>query len=287
MFCCAFISLEKNHYMTCTTNQRSMLLLVLSTMCDNSIITGFDNQGGFGSQGTPSSGQTKARRNYDEQTMIPVTIKQIITADGDPTGGNDISLKDGRTLYMVKIVGCVRSFEQKSTNLTIEIEDGTGLMEVKTWMNEGDDCSAVANMRQECCQDLTCVKVVGQVKEFDGKRHIQATDIRPVSTKNEITYHLLEVAHSFDKYQKRKESGTGVGMGVGMGYGIGNMSMPKTMGANVSMNQGGGGNSLSDAAIATIRTLGGELEHILYLCQHQIYFSSLKLTQLHWNFIFL
>jgi replication factor A2 len=228
--------------------------------------TGYDNQGGFGgSQGTPS-GETKARRNYDEQTLIPVTIKQIITADGDPTGGNDISLKDGRTLYMVKLVGCVRSHEQKSTNLTIQIEDGTGLIDVKTWMNEGDDCSAVANMRQECCQDFTCVRVVGQVKEFDGKRHIQATDIRPVTTKNEITYHLLEVAYSFDKYQKRKESGMGVGMGVGMGYGIGNMtSMPKAMGANVVMNQGGGGNSVSDATIASIRKFGGELEHKLVL----------------------
>lgn len=214
----------------------------------------YDNQGGFGSQGTPSS-QTKTRRNYDEQTLIPVTIKQIITADGDPTGGNDISLKDGRTLYMVKIVGCVRSFEQKSTNLAIDIEDGTGMIEAKTWMNEGDECSAVANMRQECCQDYAFVRVIGQVKEFDGKRHIQATDIRLLGTKNEFTYHLLEVAYSFDKYQKRKESG-GVGMGVGMGYGIGNMSsMPKTMGAKVSMNQGGG-NSAADAAVASIKSYG-------------------------------
>mmetsp|Transcript_22020 Transcript_22020/g.33657 ORF Transcript_22020/g.33657 Transcript_22020/m.33657 type:complete len:272 (+) Transcript_22020:129-944(+) len=221
-------------------------------------MSGYDNQGGFGSQGTPS-GQTKARRNYDEQTLIPVTIKQIITADGDPTGGNDISLKDGRTLYMVKIVGCVRAHEQKSTNLTIEIEDGTGLVEVKTWMNEGDDCSAVANLRQECCQDYAFVRVIGQVKEFDGKRHIQATDIRLLGTKNEITFHLLEVAYSFDKYQKRKESGSGIGMGVGMGYGIGNMSssMPKTMGANVSMDQGGG-NTVNDAAIASIRNLGSQ-----------------------------
>ncbi len=235
-------------------------------MWKSSFNTGYDNQGGFGSQGTPQ-GQTKARRNYDEQTLIPVSIKQIITADGDPTGGNDISLKDGRALYMVKIVGCVRNHEQKSTNLTIEVEDGTGLIEVKTWMNEGDDCSAVANLRQECCQDHVFIRVIGQIKEFDGKRHIQATDIRLLGTKNELTYHFLEVAYSFDKYQKRKESGMGVGMGVGMGYGIGNMSsMPKTMGANVSMNQGGG-NSVNDAVSSSIRKLGGESELNLYLCE--------------------
>ena len=216
--------------------------------------------------------------------MIPVTIKQIVTADGDPTGGNDISLKDGRTLYMVKIVGCVRQFEQKSTNLAIDIEDGTGLIEVKTWMNEGDDCSAVANMRQECCVEAAFVRVIGQVKEFDGKRHIQATDIRLLGTKNELTYHLLEVAYSFDKYQKRKESGMGVGMGVGMGYGIGNMSsMPKTMGANVSMNQGGG-NSANDAAVAAIRSYG-ELEFDLYLCQ-QLFVVVFVLTRLHFYSIF-
>jgi len=222
-------------------------------------MSGYDNQGGFGSQGTPQ-GQTKARRNYDEQTLIPCTIKQIVTADGDPTGGNDISLKDGRTLYMVKIVGCVRNFEQKSTNLAIEIEDGTGMMEVKTWMNEGDDCSAVANLRQECCQDYVFIKAIGQVKEFDGKRHIQATDIRLLGTKNELTYHFLEVAYSFDKYQKKKESGMGMSMGVGMGYGIGNnMSMPKTMGANVSMKQGGG-NSINDAVSSSLRKLGTNVD---------------------------
>lgn len=235
-------------------------------------IAGYDNQGGFGSQGTPSS-NTKARRNYDEQTLIPVTIKQIVTADGDPTGGNDISLKDGRALYMVKIVGCVRSFEQKSTNLAIQIEDGTGMIDVKTWMNEGDDCSAVANMRNECCQEYVFVRAIGQIKEFDGKRHIQATDIRLLGTKNELTYHFLEVAHSFDKYQKRKESGMGVGMGVGMGYGIGNMSsMPKTMGANVSMNQGGG-SSINDVALGVIRNLGSEFQLDLYLCQTIVGFA--------------
>lgn len=229
---------------------------------------GYDNQGGFGSQGTPQ-GETKARRNYDEQTLIPCTIKQIVNADGDPSGGNDISLKDGRTLYMVKIVGCVRTFEQKSTNLAIEIEDGTGMMEVKTWMNEGDDCSAVANLRQECCQDHAFIRAIGQVKEFDGKRHIQATDIRLLGTKNELTYHFLEVAYSFDKYQKRKESGMGMGMGVGMGYGIGNNmpSMPKTMGANISMNQGGG-NSINDAVSSYLKRVGGELElDIIYVNQ--------------------
>lgn len=159
---------------------------------------------------------------------------------------------------MVKLVGCVRSYEQKSTNLTIQIEDGTGLIDVKTWMNEGDDCSAVANLRNECCVEHAFIKVVGQVKEFDGRRHIQATDIRPLTTKNELTYHLLEVAHSFDKYEKRK----GSGMGVGMGYGIGNMtSMPKAMGAGVSLNGGmNGGGGLNNDAIAVIRNLGGELQ---------------------------
>lgn len=265
--------------MTChesTANNNTYFLLRFENNVVNSINKGYDNQGGFGSQGTPQ-GQTKARRNYDEQTLIPCTIKQIVNADGDPTGGNDISLKDGRTLYMVKIVGCVRNFEQKSTNLAIEIEDGTGMMEVKTWMNEGDDCSAVANLRQECCQDHVFIRAIGQVKEFDGKRHIQATDIRLLGTKNEFTYHFLEVAYSFDKYQKRKESGMGMGMGVGMGYGIGNnmSSMPKTMGANVSMNQGGG-NSISDAVSSSLRKLGSELDLEILCVNHCIELFALR-----------
>ncbi|KAL9189778.1 hypothetical protein ACHAXT_009453 [Thalassiosira profunda] len=219
---------------------------------------GFDASGDTPSRGGSSDG--KPRRNYDEQTLIPVTIKMIQTAMMDPTGGSDISLKDGRALHMVKLVAAVRTAEDRSTNMMIDVEDGTGLTQVKVWVNEGDDCSEVQKMRTACAVDGTYIRIVGQVKEFDGARQIIANDVRPVSSGNELTYHLLEVAHSYEKGLKMREQQQQVGFGGGMGIGIGNMaSAPPQNGMGVGQGQGGGmggGSALNDAVILAIKSLG-------------------------------
>eukprot|EP00571_Detonula_confervacea_P012750 CAMPEP_0172299862 /NCGR_PEP_ID=MMETSP1058-20130122/2054_1 /TAXON_ID=83371 /ORGANISM="Detonula confervacea, Strain CCMP 353" /LENGTH=172 /DNA_ID=CAMNT_0013009433 /DNA_START=16 /DNA_END=531 /DNA_ORIENTATION=+ len=157
--------------------------------------------GGFDSGSTPSS-DVKPKRNYDEQTLIPVTIKMINDALGDPSGGGDLSLKDGRPLHMVKIVAAVRSHEERSTNVFIDVEDGTGFTQVKVWVNEGDECSAITQLRGQAGTDHTYIRIIGQVREFDGTRQIVANDVRPVSSGNELTYHLLEVANSYEKSLK-------------------------------------------------------------------------------------
>ncbi len=36
------------------------------------------------------------------------------------------------------------------------------------------------------------VSVMGQIKSFNGKRHISAQNIRPITDHNEVFYHLLE-----------------------------------------------------------------------------------------------
>jgi hypothetical protein len=47
------------------------------------------------------------------------------------------------------------------------VEDGTGLMEVKQWLDENDN-SAIQEMRKETLQDNIYVRIVGT--EYDGKR---------------------------------------------------------------------------------------------------------------------
>mmetsp|Transcript_10277 Transcript_10277/g.21701 ORF Transcript_10277/g.21701 Transcript_10277/m.21701 type:complete len:275 (+) Transcript_10277:71-895(+) len=216
---------------------------------------GFDNDGG-----TPSK---KPMRNYDEQTLIPVTIKMITSAQLDPNGQGELSLNDGRRLHMVKLVAAVRTHEDKSTNLLIDVEDGTGCTQVKVWVNEGDDCSAVTQLRQAASQDHTYIRIIGQVKEYDGMLQVVANDVRPVSTGNELTYHLLEVAHSYEKSLKMQNEVKP--MGGGMGFGIGNMASnaaPPQMGGVGMGAQGGvgggmgGGSALNDMVLNVVKDLG-------------------------------
>jgi hypothetical protein len=164
---------------------------------------------------------------------------------------------------MVKLVAAVRNHEERSTNVYVDVEDGTGLVQVKVWVNEGDECSAASNLRRDAATDHTYIRIVGQIREFDGQRQIVANDVRPVSTGNELTHHLLEVAHSYEKHVKVQSDADTMGMNMGMGVGIGKMASlstppPPRGGGGVAMGSQGGGGGLDDAVIRVIKTMGRE-----------------------------
>jgi len=65
------------------------------------------------------------------------------------------------------------------------------------------ECSGVKELYCKCAIN-TYVRVVGMVKDDFNLRTIIASDVRLVSTGNELTYHLLEVAYSADKVMTRQ-----------------------------------------------------------------------------------
>ena len=193
----------------------------------------------------------------------------INQALGDPSGGSDLTLKDGRPVHMVKFVAAVRTCEERSTNFFIDVEDGTGMTSVKVWVNEGDECSAISKFRQEAGAEHQYIRIIGQIRDFDGNRQIVANDVRRVTSGNEMTYHYLEVANSYEKGLKMRSDAAmnmATGMGGGMGIGIGNMassSMPQGGSGVGVQGQGyggglGGGSALNDAVLQAIKTMGGE-----------------------------
>jgi replication factor A2 len=173
---------------------------------------GFGNSGSAGGSGYSGGGGSagnsggKARRSYDEQTMVPVTIRMCLGAMPDEIseGVGGLQLEDGRRLYHVRFVAAVRSFEDFSTNVVYTLEDGTGLMEVKQWLDD-NHCTAIAEMRQHTLKENIYLKVVGQIKEYDGKKMVVAESIRVLSTGNELAHHMLEVVYAGETF-KRKDS---------------------------------------------------------------------------------
>jgi hypothetical protein len=65
--------------------------------------------------------------NNGEHTLIPVMAKMIHSAIWD---SERFILKDGRPLHMVKLVGAVRNFRVNTKHVQINVEDGTGLVQV-------------------------------------------------------------------------------------------------------------------------------------------------------------
>lgn len=163
---------------------------------------GFSSNGsnvGGGSQGSPDK---RSRRNYDEQTMIPVTIAMAFKARPDASGGNDVlTLEDGRPLHSVKIIGAVRSADVQSTNIMYTIEDGTGALNVKQWADD-NDAEAIGEMKRQNAKEGIYVKVIGQISEYDGKKQLVANSVQPLSSGNELTHHLLEVIYCAERYKQ-------------------------------------------------------------------------------------
>jgi hypothetical protein len=132
--------------------------------------------------------------NYGEHTLIPVTAEMIYSAVWN---GERFVLKDGRPLHMVKLVGAVRNSHVNIKHVQIDVEDGTGLVRVILWRKQ-KECMAQRHLIDECnCNCYICV--VGEVEDYYGVHEIIAFDVRPVSSGNEVTYHFLEVAYSFEK----------------------------------------------------------------------------------------
>ncbi|KAI5817161.1 replication factor A2 [Pyronema omphalodes] len=136
-----------------------------------------------GTQATP--GGSESRRNRSSETLRPVTIKQILEARQDV--GDGPFMIDSVELGLLTFVGRVQGVTEQATNITYVIDDGTGTLDVKQWI-DADSPS------DESAQNLNekYVRVVGQLKSFSSKRHVGAHRIREVADYNEVQYHFLE-----------------------------------------------------------------------------------------------
>ncbi|KAI0968952.1 replication protein A, subunit RPA32 [Xylaria arbuscula] len=151
--------------------------------------TGGDDGGGFmwGSQG----GSQSAVKPINDESLRPVTIKQII--DAEPSYAGDASFRiDGLDVKQVTIVGQVRVINQQTTNITYKIDDGTGTIEVKQWLDADKQESPEAS---HTFKEEDYVRVWGRLKSFSNKRHVGAHVIKPVRDFNEVNYHLLEATY--------------------------------------------------------------------------------------------
>lgn len=141
-----------------------------------------------GSQTDSPSG----KRGYGKDTLRPVTIKQLLDAH-HPHNDAEHFIIDNSETTQVTFVGQVRNISTQTTNVTYKLDDGTGSIEAKLWLdsdaaNNPDDPS---NKKAKPVQD-GYARVWGRMKAFNNKRHVGANFIRPIQDYNEVHYHLLE-----------------------------------------------------------------------------------------------
>ncbi|MCJ1245539.1 replication factor A protein 2 [Trapelia coarctata] len=136
---------------------------------------------------------TLLKHIYGKDTLRPLTILQVLTAT-HPHPDAEFSI-EGTEITQITFVGQIRNVSSQATNMTYKLDDGTGTIEVKQWIdadapkyNElGDPIAGKGELKIG-----EWARVWGRLKAFNNKRHVGAHVIRAIHDKNEINYHLLE-----------------------------------------------------------------------------------------------
>lgn len=176
-----------------------------------------------------------------------MTVKQILDAE-EAFAGADFKI-DGATVTQVTAVGQVRSINPQPTNISIRIDDGTGTLEVKKFIDV-DKQHEATNPGFEVDDN---VRVWGRLKSFSGKRYVSAHLIRPVKDQNEVNYHMLEASYVhlyFTKPQPGQNGGDGDSMFVDGGAGHGG-------------DGGAGGNSMANSKLASCGPLAKKMHNFM------------------------
>lgn len=92
----------------------------------------------------------------------------------------------------ITFVGQIRNVSTQTTNTTYKVDDGTGIVEVKQWIDPASDNAGMEDSSNTKLVENAYCRVWGKLKAFHEKRHVGAHVIRPITDYNEINYHLLE-----------------------------------------------------------------------------------------------
>ncbi|KAJ6496748.1 hypothetical protein C8R47DRAFT_357158 [Mycena vitilis] len=165
--------------------------------------------GGFlSSQGSPTSTKTPA-----SQSLRPVTIAQVRKATQMHSDADWVV--DGNPIGQITVVAELFSHHAYTTNRAFVLDDGTGRIDAKMWIDTQDSSvdEAWRGMRTSSSKvdplEPIYVRVTGSIKTHHNKRHIHASNIRVVKDQNEVYFHLLETISVHIIIQKGAPSRTG------------------------------------------------------------------------------
>jgi replication factor A2 len=191
--------------------------------------TSYGGGGGTGGGGfIPGEGGSQqspgGRKEHTQDSLRPVTIKQILEAQGE-ANSNDVFKIDGAvvsnvcqyctsilhmlTRHQLTFVGQIRNISAQTTNTTYRIDDGTGSIEVKQWV-DSDAVDQTNPTRAKLVEGTYC-RAWGKLKSFNDRRSVGAQIIRPVEDMNEVSYHLLEATAVHLHYTRGPPGGAQAG----------------------------------------------------------------------------
>lgn len=119
---------------------------------------------------------------------MPVSVAQLKRANNH----DDVYRVDDVELNIVKLVGSISNVQEHSTNFTFQLNDGSGSIECKLWIEK--DASGMSKI--SALRNGVLARVIGNVREYDNKIHVSVYDAYAVKDYNELTYHILDIIYT-------------------------------------------------------------------------------------------
>jgi len=158
-------------------------------MFGSSQTLGFGATSGYGaSQDAVSQLESpvKKARQEDKQTCLPSTIRMLLDANQAQAGELKVH---GTEVVNVVLVGTVENLSRQAAVVEFTLNDGTGRMKVRQYSTGSADTDKDGLVAGRY------VSVVGGLRTAPAV-HVSALAMRPVTTADEVSYHMIEVAHT-------------------------------------------------------------------------------------------
>ncbi|KAG2691678.1 hypothetical protein I3843_08G019700 [Carya illinoinensis] len=153
-------------------------------------------------QSQPTDSPFSSAKSRETQGLVPVTVKQISEASqyGDEKSNFVIN---GVDVANVTVVGMVFDKAGRNTDIGFSVDDGTGRIGCRRWMNENFD-----TIEMEEILDGMYVRVNGHLKSFKGVKQLVAFSVRPVTNFDEVTFHFIDCIHNYLQSRSQLEGVT-------------------------------------------------------------------------------
>eukprot|EP01100_Stratorugosa_tubuloviscum_P015589 TRINITY_DN903_c0_g3_i2.p1 TRINITY_DN903_c0_g3~~TRINITY_DN903_c0_g3_i2.p1 ORF type:complete len:302 (-),score=136.68 TRINITY_DN903_c0_g3_i2:11-916(-) len=144
------------------------------------------------SQSNLTDSPAQKARSVTQQSLTPVTIKQILNCDKVDSSFTI----DTKPVQQVTFIAYVLKIKKFATCIRFSIEDGTGQIEAQYWTNSdaNSDDGSTNNLAEstESWREFCYIRFIGNIRNFQNNISIVAHKVIPIVDFNEITFHLLE-----------------------------------------------------------------------------------------------
>jgi hypothetical protein len=145
-----------------------------------------------------SAAMAKRPRQEVKETCLPVTIRAVeVALEQRGESGEDLKFYGTAEPQMILVVAAVESVARQAASLEVTLNDATGRMKGRWFLQEPQE-GELERIVPGCY-----VSAFGEVRASP-VQHLALKGMRPVDSADEVSYHVIEVAHAALRLQKSK-----------------------------------------------------------------------------------